>query len=206
MKRNKIVGIYLAAGLSTRMGSDKLRLPLGTMPLGNYALRAALSSDLDHVVIVSWDGEADWMDSSLYAEPKSRKWSVVPCSDAHLGQASSLRCGVMAAQEMKAEAIMILLADQPLITPSMINKLLLAYQSHPNSSFAASRYEGLARPPVLFSKEKFPDLLTLQKDQGARQLIRNDPSGICLDFTSPHLFMDVDTPDDYRNLLELWKS
>ncbi|WP_376768611.1 NTP transferase domain-containing protein [Paenibacillus foliorum] len=46
MSRKNIFGIYLAAGQSSRMGSDKLRLPVGPMNLGNYALAAALNSRL----------------------------------------------------------------------------------------------------------------------------------------------------------------
>jgi molybdenum cofactor cytidylyltransferase len=45
--------------------------------------------------------------------------------------------------------------------------------------------------------------------QGARQLIREEKSGIFIDFANPDLFMDVDTAEDYRILLErvdFWKS
>nr|WP_113758077.1 nucleotidyltransferase family protein [Brevibacillus laterosporus] len=206
MKRNNIVGIYLAAGQSTRMGQDKLRLPLGPMNLGNYALAAALSSELDFVAIVSNDATADWIDSTFYQEPIHRKWSVYHCSEAYLGQAYSIRYGVRAAQAMDAVAVMILLADQPFITKVMINELLFNYQAITNIGFVASRYDGLARPPVIFAQRMFPDLLRLQNDQGARQLIRKETSGFYIDFTMPDLFMDVDTAEDYRGLLELWKS
>ncbi|CAI8724214.1 hypothetical protein EMIT07CA2_130012 [Brevibacillus sp. IT-7CA2] len=110
------------------MGSDKLRLPLGSMHLGSYALAAALHSKLDYVAIVSGDGTADWINRTFYQEPIHRKWAVFHCSEAHLGQSYSLRCGVVAAQAKHAAALMILLADQPLITTTMINELLFHYQ------------------------------------------------------------------------------
>jgi hypothetical protein len=44
----------------------------------------------------------------------------------------------------------------------------------------------------------FPDLLLLQSDQGASHLIRKETSGICIDFASPDLFMDVDTAEQAR--------
>lgn len=206
MKRNNIVGIYLAAGQSTRMGSNKLRLPLGPMNLGNYALAAALGSELDYVAIISNDATADWIDSTFYHEPFHRKWSVFHCSEAYFGQAHSIRYGVQAARAMDAEAVMILLADQPFITKGMINELLFHYHATTDIGFVASRYVGLARPPVIFAQRMFPDLLRLQYDQGARQLIRKETQGFCIDFTNPDLFMDVDTVEDYRDLLELWKS
>lgn len=188
------------------MGSDKLRLPLGSMSLGNIALETALSSELDYVVIVSNDVKADWIDSTFYHEPFSQKWSVFHCSEAYLGLAHSLRLGVKAALAMGAAAIMILLADQPLITKEMIHELINHYQTNNTVSFVSSRYDGLARPPIIFDKRMFPDLLRLQNDQGARQLIRRDSSGLCIDFTNPELFMDIDTSENYKNLLELWKS
>jgi molybdenum cofactor cytidylyltransferase len=209
MKRNNIVGIYLAAGQSTRMGSDKLRLPLGPMNLGNYALAEALRSNLDYVLVVSNDLAADWIDHTFYLNPIHRKWSVIHCSEAHVGQVHSLRCGVQAALAVDAAAVMILLADQPFITKEMINELLLRFQMNTKLGFVASRYEGLARPPVIFAQRMFPELLRLQNDQGARHLIRKESTGICIDFTIPGLFMDVDTAEDYRILLEtfaFWKS
>ncbi|GIP40841.1 xanthine dehydrogenase accessory protein PucB [Paenibacillus sp. J31TS4] len=206
MKRNNIVGIYLAAGRSTRMGTDKLRLPLGPMSLGNHALAAALSSELDSVVVVSNGAAADWIDSAFYKEPYCRKWSLVPCLEAHMGQAHSLRCGIQAAQERNAGAAVILLADQPLVTQEMITELLNRYQTNASLGFVASRYDGLARPPVLFAQRMFPELMQLTRDQGARQLIRRDPSGSFVDFASPGLFLDVDSAEDYGRLLELWKS
>ncbi|WP_282936288.1 nucleotidyltransferase family protein [Paenibacillus sp. RC67] len=209
MKQNNIVGIYLAAGRSSRMGSDKLRLPLGPMNLGNYALAAALSSNLDYVLVVSNEAAVEWMDNTFYNDPNKRKWSVIRCSEAHLGQAHSLRFGVQTALAMEAAAVMIVLADQPFISKEMINELLIRFQTNRNISFVASRYDGLARPPVIFAQRMFPELLRLQNDQGARHLIRTVTSGICIDFASPDLFIDVDTAEDYRILLEkfrFWKS
>ncbi|QDS34153.1 nucleotidyltransferase family protein [Brevibacillus brevis] len=206
MKPDKIVGIYLAAGKSTRMGSDKLRLPLGSMHLGNYALAAALHSKLDYVAIVAGDVTADWIDRTFYQKRLHWKWAVFHCSEAHLGQSHSLRCGVAAAQAMNAAAVMILLADQPLITTTMINELLLHYQATTNVGFVASRHDGLTRPPVIFARRMFPDLLRLENDQGARQLIRKSTSGVSIDFTSADLFMDVDTAEDYSHLVKRWKS
>ncbi|MUG47396.1 nucleotidyltransferase family protein [Paenibacillus woosongensis] len=206
MRENPIVGIYLAAGQSTRMGSDKLQLPLGSMKLGNYALAAALNSKLDYVVVIRNDAAGDWMDDALYRAPVKRKWSSIYCPEARLGQAYSLRCGVKAALAMGAAAAMVLLADQPLITNAMINELLAYFQAEQqaNSSvgFTAASYEGLPRPPVIFAQQMFPQLLELQGDRGACHLIRREGTGICLDFLIADLFMDVDDAEDYRALLD----
>jgi len=211
MNRNTIIGIYLAAGQSTRMGSNKLQLPLGNMSLGNYALAAALNSRLDYVRVITNDVMADWMDSTFYRDPIKQKWSKMYCPEAHLGQAYSLRCGIRAALALEVRAVMILLADQPLITSEMINELLIRYQMEwaNHIPYVASSCDGLARPPVIFDHRMLPELMRLQGDQGARHLIRKEKSGILNDFANPDLFMDVDTVEDYKTLVEKarsWKS
>ena len=200
MKRHHVHGIYLAAGQSTRMGTNKLGLPLGGTALGNHALLAALQTGLAHVWIVTEDGKADWMDAALDSDRFRTKWSLVHCPDAHSGQAHSIRCGVEAAVTAGAESVMILLADQPGVTAAMILELLCRYDHSSvrgEIQFAAAEFGGLARPPVICHRRMFPELLRLQGDQGARQLIRYGRPGISVPFGSPDLFLDVDTPEDY---------
>jgi len=205
MIHNRIHGIYLAAGQSSRMGSNKLKRMLGQMSLGSYALRAAVHSQLDHVWVIAGDAEVDWIDSALYEGAIRRKWSVIYCSEASNGQACSIRCGIQAATSVDTAAVMILLADQPLITSEMINMLLQRFHKEQANDrsihYAASICDGLPRPPVIFDQRMYPDLLRLQGDKGARYLIRQDGPGICIEFDDPDLFMDVDTEEDYRSLL-----
>ncbi|MFU1794551.1 nucleotidyltransferase family protein [Paenibacillus azoreducens] len=212
MSQYSVIGIYLAAGRSTRMGSDKLGLPLGPMRLGNYGLAAALHSKLDYILVISGEAQAGWVDDSFYENQIFRKWSLIYCPDAHSGQSSSLRCGIRAAMAMGTEAAMVLLADQPLMTTGMIDELLDRYhkqQLQDSIHYAAAGADGLAKPPVIFNHRMFPDLLRLQGDEGARRLIRKDSPGICIDFNNPDLFLDVDTEKDYEFLLKkmfFWKS
>ncbi|GAA0393720.1 xanthine dehydrogenase accessory protein PucB [Paenibacillus motobuensis] len=187
------------------MEVDKLKLMLGDMNLGNYALRAAVNSRLDHVWIITGDTGADWIDDSFYEEPIRSKWSVLYCPEASMGQAYSLRCGIEAAISVETAAVMIFLADQPLVTSEMINELLQRYDKESaydrSVNYVASICDSLPRPPVILGQRMYPDLLRLQGDQGARYLIRQDIPGICIEFDDPDLFMDVDTEEDYRFLL-----
>jgi CTP:molybdopterin cytidylyltransferase MocA len=133
------------------------------------------------------------------------KWAVIYCPEASMGQAYSLRHGIQAATSMEAAAVMIILADQPLITSEMINELLQRFfeeQANDRSiDYAASICDGLPRPPVIFKRRMYPDLLRLQGDHGARYLIRQDNRGTCIEFDDADLFLDVDTEEDYRFLL-----
>ena len=106
----KMIGIYLAAGRSCRMGFDKRYLPFNHEPLGSIALKKALRSKLDHTLVVVRRGESfGWLDSSFFSD--SFEWSPVVCEEASQGQSFSLKSGVLRAVEEGADAVIILLAD-----------------------------------------------------------------------------------------------
>ncbi|WP_053362856.1 nucleotidyltransferase family protein [Bacillus sp. FJAT-27251] len=194
-----IAGVYLAAGSSKRMGRNKLALPLGNGILGSAALHAAVHSNLDHIIVVTKsDGIPTWIHEQLKTEYRE-KWSCVFCADAEQGQSHSLKSGVKKALEMDCSAILVLLADQPYVTAEMINRVLGEYKKKQHVSFVSSCFEGVSRPPVLFSRAMFPHLLGLEGDEGARKLIK-DKKGILIDFYNESYFIDIDTAEDYSTL------
>lgn len=198
----RVIGIYLAAGKSSRMGTDKLRLSIGDTTLGSLALYAALQSQLERVVVVTRDeGVPSWADSLLLAEVLRSKTRYVQCANADLGQAASLGTGLQTARIYSPDAIMILLADQPFVTVHMLNELICCYDSSPRSYVAAS-YRGVKQPPVIIGKEWFDELVELSGDEGARKLLRRDESGLALEYSDPLLFYDVDTEQQYAALLQ----
>jgi molybdenum cofactor cytidylyltransferase len=199
MKR--VVGIYLAAGLSSRMGCDKLALPLGGMALGSHALYAAIRSPLKNTIVVSReDCEApSWIDPMLRQRPWSLRWRAVYCPLASQGQAHSLQWGLSEAIRRAVDAVMILLSDQPFITPTMLFRLIEHY-SRSNAAYVAARRLGCdyPQPPVIIDRQLFPELFKLQGDAGARRLLRNEAiPGHVVDFDDPALFYDVDTMKQY---------
>jgi molybdenum cofactor cytidylyltransferase len=202
VKYKGIIGIYLAAGQSKRMNCDKLLLPFAGVPLGSIALCTALKSQLDHIVIVTSTKDLPWITPSLSSPAQQQKWSHIPCKESYKGQSYSLRCGLQVAKASKAEAIMILLADQPFISKEMIDQLLTYYKNHKHFSFIASGYQGIPLPPILFSYSFFPFLSKLQGDEGARQLLRKKSpfTGKVIEFKDAKNFYDIDTEEEYRRL------
>src|ERR1700730_6209252 len=117
-----IAGIYLAAGKSSRMGSNKLNLPLVDMPLGSFALRSALYSSLDQIFVVTREEDSlEWISPFLIS---NEKLLSVRCMNASQGQAESLKTGIKAALEMDVDAVIIFLADQPLLSIQMIETIV----------------------------------------------------------------------------------
>ncbi|WP_276351683.1 nucleotidyltransferase family protein [Cohnella caldifontis] len=204
MKR--VIGLYLAAGRSSRMGTDKLSLPAGGAQLGSFALLAAIRSRLELVIVVTGkqgeDGEEapvypSWMHPLFFEEPARRRWRLAACGNAGQGQALSLRCGLQAAAKHDPDAVMILLADQPGVTSAMLNRLLRAYDGS-GAACAASSYSGLLRPPVIIGKERFDRIAGLSGDEGARRWIRDGGSTVeAVHFADSRLFEDADTMEEY---------
>ncbi|MFI8708512.1 NTP transferase domain-containing protein [Bacillus sp. NPDC077411] len=197
----KIIGVYLAAGNSRRMGPGihKLSLPLHNEPLGNAALKTALSSNLAGIIIVTND--ENWVSQSLRHE----NVHLLSCFDSSQGQSHSLRCGIKKAMDMKADGIVVLLADQPFIKTEVINELLDCYKQHKTVYYVAAKYRGIVRPPVLFAKKIFPFLQTLKGDQGARTIFQQSfIKGITISYEEATLFYDVDSWSDYQKMIQYY--
>lgn len=198
----KIAGIYLAGGNSRRMGTSKLALPVGTMTLGSIALETVLQSSLESVyVIVQQSDNLDWLPSSMKSHHKS---NIIHCSNAFLGQAESLRCGIEKALENKMDAVIIFLADQPFITVQMIDNMIACILNSPISKYVATSYEKTTYPPVLYTSQMFPSLLKITGDRGGKALLNGDllKYGIHLPCEDQRLVFDIDTKEDYELFLK----
>ncbi|MCB2226571.1 MAG: putative selenium-dependent hydroxylase accessory protein YqeC [Desulfarculaceae bacterium] len=183
-----VAGIILASGLSTRFGSDKLTAPLAGRPLAHWAIEAALSSSLGQIVVVTRPELAEGLASAF---PAAR---VVVNQNAVRGQAGSLRLG-LAAVEPEASHALFLLADQPLITPALIDSFVAAATT--GQELAALAGDERLMPPTLFSREHFAALMQAHGDQGGRQVLAaHQEEVLALPPNFPLAGMDVDLPRD----------
>jgi molybdenum cofactor cytidylyltransferase len=203
----RIIGILLAAGDSRRMGNHKLSLPLGSSNIGSLCLTSAIQSTLNHVLVVKQaEDSLTWMNLNLKEGDWKSRWTACISENAQLGQAYSLKAGIREAIKRKADAVVMLLADQPFLTTNVVNELIYTYRNAieqgENPEFVAVENGGLKRPPVLFSNSVFTKLLKLTGDEGARQLIRqNYHSGITISSRDELAFFDIDTEEDYQRAL-----
>jgi xanthine dehydrogenase accessory protein pucB len=183
------------------MGENKLTLPLSTCTIGSSALLTALSSSLEHVlVILKKEDSLEWVEPSLFCSPYSSQWSHVVCDDAEKGQAHSLKRGLLSAMCVNPKGIMVLLADQPYLSKNTIDKVIKTYISANQQDFVAASYEGIPRPPVIFSPRVIPKLMKLQGDVGARKIFQ-ELEGMFVEFSEARDFYDIDTKEDYERVL-----
>jgi molybdenum cofactor cytidylyltransferase len=200
----KVIGIYLAAGKSTRMGRNKLELPFIKGYLGTVAFREALESKLDITFAITRKG-----DQLRFLAPFSKRmgWCYFRCLDENSGLSESLKTGVSKATEWGADAVVVLLADQPFVTTECINRLLEEFILSPNLLFVSALQNGILKPPVLLSKALFPALKKLKGEEGAKWLLQSEwrEQGKGVEFEDS-IFIDVDTLDEYESMLDQLRS
>lgn len=190
----KAGGIVLAAGASTRMGQNKMRLQVGKESLAHRAVRVALEGGLDPVIVVL-GFEAELMVAELAAHPVQ----TVVNPDFAGPSSTSLHTG-LSALPADIDAIVVLLGDMPHISADMVRSLVRAAASSP-APLVVSRYGDVTAPPLLFRPQLIPELLAWTGEGCGKAVIRaHRDEAVYLNW-SPPLLADIDTPDDYEMLV-----
>jgi molybdenum cofactor cytidylyltransferase len=190
--RPAVAAVVLAAGASRRFGGDKLLAPIGGVPLVRLSVRTLLASSVDDIVVVVARGDASIREAIAGL--------AVRCVEATAGtgvMSDSLRAGI-AAVTASAAAI-VALADQPTVPAEVVDRLIDEWRST-RSAIVAPRYAGERGNPVLFDGSLFAELLVVEGDRGAREVIAREPGRvrlIDLPFAMP---ADVDTREDWEAL------
>ncbi|QSO50989.1 nucleotidyltransferase family protein [Alicyclobacillus curvatus] len=226
-----IWGIVLAAGASKRMGRQKLTLPLedGT-PMVRRVLDEAAASSLSEVVVVVRADDEDVQRATQPVtepvtkpetqpepetdtetepetnpnpdtEPANRPWMQVRNWDAADGMSTSLRAGIATAEAGGADAVVILLADQPGITRFHINAVVEKYGATRDLIVQAS-YNGAPSHPTLFDRKLFRELLEVTGDEGGRSVVQRHQNDRCLVSLEGEVPVDLDTPESYKAWLQ----
>ncbi|HSF83984.1 MAG TPA: selenium cofactor biosynthesis protein YqeC, partial [Anaerolineales bacterium] len=190
-----VAGIVLAAGKASRFGRAKQVLEWRGETLVHRAARTALEAGLKPVVVVTgaYRTEIQTALADLQVE-------LVHNPDWEAGQSTSVRAGVDALHEHGGSAVF-LLVDQPLVSTSLIQRLV---ETHAASlgPVIAPQAGGRRANPVLFDRRTFPELLALEGDQGGRQLFsKYAPTWVT--WHDESVLREIDTPEDYQSLLEL---
>jgi molybdenum cofactor cytidylyltransferase len=174
------------------MGRNKLLLEIAGEALVRRAVRAAGGAGVDRVVVVLGHDEA-----RVRAELEGLSCETVVNPDHARGAGTSLHTGVRHAAEVSA--VVIVLADMPFVTASMIAALVERYRAT-RAPVVFSRYGNIQAPPTLYDRALFAELLAIDDDRGGKQVVgrhQNEAEAVAWPESA---LLDIDSPADYDRL------
>ena len=186
--RLRIAGLVLAAGQGSRLGRPKAAVEIGGLTLAQRAVALLRDGGADPVIVITG------------AAPVVVPGSVaVHNPDWPTGMGSSLRAG-LAALPPDADAVVVALVDQPLVSPAAVRRLIAACES--GAELAVACYAGAQRNPVLIARAHWPGVAAAARgDVGARAYLRAHAGLVtaveCGDVGRPD---DLDTSDDLARI------
>ncbi|HMK85923.1 MAG TPA: nucleotidyltransferase family protein, partial [Steroidobacteraceae bacterium] len=191
--RMSIGAVLLAAGAGTRMGGrPKALLELGGVPLVLRQLIALSGAGVDELVIVLGAHAA-----SILPVIEHFPVTLVHNPRPGDGQISSQRLG-LAALNPNLDAVLVALADQPLINEEDIASLIGAFKKRPDgTSVVVPRVAGQPGNPVIFSAAVRAEILAGDIDVGCRQWRDAHPAAVAhFDTDNRRFILDIDSPAD----------
>ncbi len=206
MSRSRsFAGVILAAGESSRMGTDKALLPwppqvAGQPPSKDTFLSAAIRSLLstDFVAVVAGQNEA-----ALAPVAYANGASIVVNPDPSRGQFSSLQVGLHEVLNRGRDAAMITLVDRPPVSAATVQLLRDAFESAPQNIWAVvPEFSGKHGHPFLAGRELMEVFLHAPATASARELEHEYQAHVqYVAVSDPFVALNINTPDDYARLL-----
>lgn len=188
-RAQRIAAVVLAAGLSSRMGSNKLLAPWNGVPLLRRTVAAALASQAGPVLVVTGH-EADRVAQAL----SGLDVQFVHNPDFAQGLSTSLRAGIAAVPD-DCDGAMVLLGDMPEIGASLLDRMIAAFSPADGRAICVACAHGKRGNPVLWARRYFAEIETVTGDAGAKHLIGEHEDEVCEIDAGDDAFLDVDTPE-----------
>ncbi len=189
----RVSAIVLAAGAGTRMG-DRIKqlLPWRGKTMLQNALEIAEQSIVNETVLV------------LGARSSEIRAAIGPVSARIVdnpawaeGHSTSIRAG-LAALSPQIDAAVFINADQPLLTPGIVDALIRRHAAA-GAHIVVPLYAGKRGSPVLFDRTHFAELSNLHGEQGGREVLLHHPFE-AVEWADQAANFDVDTPEDYERI------
>jgi xanthine dehydrogenase accessory factor len=190
-----ISAIVLAAGKATRFGQCKQLMPLFGKSLLQHALDSLRQSKIDEVVVVLGD-HAD----AIRREVRFEGERVVLNPDFAEGMSTSIQAGLRAISS-HADAAMIVLGDQPLVTSVTLDRLIDEYR-RARPSVALPTYNGFRGNPVIVDRALFAAMMEIRGDIGCRAVFGDHAGSILkVPVDDRGVVTDIDTMEDLGRVM-----
>jgi molybdenum cofactor cytidylyltransferase len=180
----KILGVILAAGLSSRFKGNKMLFSYNGKPLLQWTIDLVNSFNFDSIIIVNekWKEYKDYF--SIY------DFKILENKEYKNGISSSVKVAIKYALSHGYDNVLIFLGDMPLIPKNIIEKIL---KTQTQKTIIAPYYNEKKGFPTYIKKELFEEILKLEGDAGIKQIIKKHPDiveKIIVD--SPEVTVDFD--------------
>ena len=191
-----IGAIVLAAGESTRMGTQKLLLPYAGSTVIEEIVDRVLRSDVDTCVVVTGH-EPERVREQLGA----RDVLFAQNDNYREGMLSSVRAGLAASDE-SWNAALIVLGDQPSLRAETINVLIQSHFTRPGD-IVVPAFEGRRGHPLLVPMHFREEIVERFDETGLRGLLHTHPESVTeVTVDTATILEDMDYPEDYRRAIE----
>ncbi|NOX71016.1 MAG: nucleotidyltransferase family protein [Gammaproteobacteria bacterium] len=188
MERKQVFAIVLAAGAARRFRATKQLADYCGEPLVRRAVRLAETVCAQRSILVTG---SNWQRVHDACTPL--KGFFVRNEAFENGMGRSIACGVRAVAGT-ADAVLLLLADQPLISASYLQQMIDAWNGS-DVRIVCSEFAGVVGPPVIFPAAYFDELGCLDGDKGARVLMDTHHEQVVA-LPCEAAATDIDTRDD----------
>ena len=192
-----IAGLVLAAGLSRRMGSNKLLLAFGERTVLGQIVSVLQNCPLDAIIVVTGH-ERDKLEAAFDQASPSLRF-VYNLNYANGDMLSSIQAG-LAAMPDDCEAALVVLGDQPRIQKRIVEQVVAAHEPGQVVIPSHGRHGG---HPILIDRACWPEILALPPGASLRTVWRAHPDWRrYLHVDTDSILRDMDTPEDYHRMIE----
>ena len=200
-------GVILAAGESSRMGTNKALLPWPPVVMGQTSAKdtflsaaiRSLSLSTDFVIVVAGSNEPE-LTPVVYANGAA----IIANPDPSRGQFSSLQVGLREVLGRGRDAAVITLVDRPPLSAATIEALLAAFEAAPQNIWAVvPEFSGQHGHPFVAGRELIEAFLQAPAASTAREVEHRHEEHIqYVAVSDPLVAANVNTPEEYAALLE----
>jgi len=176
---------------------NKLLLPFAGKTIVACAVDAFLRANTAEVIVVLGH-EAAAIQNALSGRPL--RFTFNP--DFRRGMASSIHAG-LATISPAAQAVMITLADQPLLQAEELNFLIAEFSRAAGRFIGVPTFNGQRGHPVIFDLRYRDEMLSLTGDVGCKAILARHPEAVLeVEMPTGNVLEDADTPAEYDRMIK----
>jgi molybdenum cofactor cytidylyltransferase len=189
----RVVAVVLAAGKSSRMGSNKLLLPFSGCTVLETTLRALMGVE---TVVVT--GHAPEELEEVLAQYPIR---VIHNPRHEEGMTTSFQAGLRA---VDADAALLVLGDQVGLDQRLLSSMVQALVEDEDALLVSPVYGERPGHPVLFRRSLFGEILSLRPGETMRDVVARHGGAHRHVEGDVWTVIDMDTPEEYEAARRLW--